>query len=92
MSETVKLIIEIPKKTIAHIRSDYGHGYKGLYDEDREIIVNAIWNSTPLDDVKAEIEEKISHYNHFQGSNTAHGLEIALEIIDKHISGEGDKE
>ena len=36
---------------------------------------------------KAEIEEKISHYDHFQGSNTAHGLEIALEIIDKHIEG-----
>ena len=40
-----------------------------------------------VDDVKTEIEEKISHYDHFQGSNTAHGLEIALEIIDKHISG-----
>lgn len=40
-----------------------------------------------IDDVKAEIKEKISHYNHFQGSNTAHGLEIALEIIDKHIEG-----
>ena len=40
-----------------------------------------------MDKIKAEIEEKISHYDHFQGSNTAHGLEIALEIIDKHISG-----
>ena len=49
------------------------------------------WMSA-VEDIKAEIEEKISHYDHFQGSNTAHGLEIALEIIDKHISGEGDKE
>ena len=42
------------------------------------------WMSA-VEDIKAEIEEKISHYDHFQGSNTAHGLEIALEIIDKHI-------
>ena len=47
------------------------------------------WMSA-IEDIKAEIEEKISHYDHFQGSNTAHGLEIALEIINKHI--EGDKE
>ena len=44
------------------------------------------WMSA-IEDIKAEIEEKISHYDHFQGSNTAHGLEIALEIIDKHIEG-----
>lgn len=45
------------------------------------------WMSA-VEDIKAEIEEKISHYDHFQGSNTAHGLEIALEIIDKHIEGD----
>ena len=44
-----------------------------------------------IEDIKAEIEEKISHYDHFQGSNTAHGLEIALEIIDKHIEGVNNK-
>ena len=44
------------------------------------------WMSA-IEEIKAEIEEKISHYDHFQGSNTAHGLEIALEIIDKHIEG-----
>lgn len=53
MSDTVKLIIEIPKKTVEHIRSDYGHGCKGMYDDDREIIVDAIYNAIPLDDVKA---------------------------------------
>ena len=47
------------------------------------------YSNSVLEDIKTEIEKKISHYNHFQGSNTAHGLEIALEIIDKHI--EGDK-
>lgn len=43
----MKLVIDIPEKTIAHIRSDYGHGYKGLYDEDRDIIVNAIYKAHP---------------------------------------------
>lgn len=49
MSDTIKLIIEIPKKTVAHIRSDYGHGYKGIYDDDRDIIVDAIYNAPSAD-------------------------------------------
>ena len=57
MSDTLKLIIEIPKKTIAHIRSDYGHGYKGFYDEDRDKIVDAIYHGILLDDVKAESKD-----------------------------------
>ena len=43
----MKLIIEIPEKTNAHIRSDYGHGVKGLYDEDREIVCDAIYHAIP---------------------------------------------
>ena len=82
MSDTVKLIIEIP-------RNEYKDTCERTLS-DRSIWDNAIRKGIPLDDVKAEIEEKISHYDHFQGSNTAHGLGIALEIIDKHI--EGDKE
>lgn len=57
MSGKVKLIIEIPEKTIAHIRSDYGHGYKGLSDEDRDKIVDAIYHGILLDDVKAESKD-----------------------------------
>lgn len=38
----MKLIINIPEKVNAHIRADYGHGYKGLYYEDRCIILEAI--------------------------------------------------
>lgn len=79
MNETVKLIIEIPRNEYEYTCNMTLH--------DRSIWDNAIRKGIPLDDVKAEIEEKISHYDHFQGSNTAHGLEIALEIIDKHISG-----
>ena len=34
--------------------------------------------------IKAEIDEKISHYEHFSSSNTANGLMIAKKIIDKY--------
>lgn len=43
----MKIVIDIPEKTNAHIRSDYGHGVKGLRDEDREIVCNAIYAGTP---------------------------------------------
>lgn len=46
----MKIVIEIPEKTNAHIRSDYGHGVKGLYDEDREILCDAIYHGTPYKD------------------------------------------
>lgn len=42
----MKIVIDIPQKTIEHIRSDYGHGYRGFYDEDRVIILDAIYSST----------------------------------------------
>lgn len=67
MSDNIKLVIEIPKKTVEHIRSNYGHGCKGMYDDDRGIIVNAIYNGKPLSEVldkrewipyKAESEDK----------------------------------
>lgn len=52
MSDTVKLIIEIPK---------YAHDYvkDGYWVGDSEIIHNAIQNGILLDDVKAEIEQII---------------------------------
>ena len=67
MSDNIKLVIEKPKKTVEHIRSNYGHGCKGMYDDDRGIIVNAIYNGKPLSEVldkrewipyKAESEDK----------------------------------
>ena len=52
MGDAVKLLIEIPKKTVAHIRSDYGHGCKSMRDDDKEIIIDAIYNTAPLDAMK----------------------------------------
>lgn len=43
----MKIIIEIPEKTNAHIRSDYGHGVKGLKIEDMEILVDAVYHGEP---------------------------------------------
>lgn len=40
-----------------------------------------------LSKIKDEIDEKISHYEHFSSSNTANGLMMAKEIIDKYIEG-----
>ena len=42
-----------------------------------------------LDKISAEIEEKMSHYDHFENSNTANGLRIAREIVEKY---KGDSE
>jgi len=43
----VKLIIEIPEKTNAHIRSDYGHGVKGLEYEDMLMLCDAVYHGEP---------------------------------------------
>lgn len=43
----MKIIIEIPEKTSAHIRSDYGHGVKGLRIEDMEMLVDAVYHGEP---------------------------------------------
>ena len=90
MSDEVKLIIEIPKKTIAHIRSDYDHGYKGLYDEDRDKIVDAIYHGTPLDDVKAEISGLSGFYSQVTGVSEMNTVRNVISdvnnIIDKTFS------
>ena len=78
MSDTVKLIIEIPKAEYELIVGDEACGLNPL--------TRAIAHGIPLDDVKAEIKE----YKHGNGNMFACGLTKAIEIIDKHI--EGDKE
>lgn len=46
----MKIVIDLPEKTIAHIRSSYGHG-KGFYplnEEDKKIVNDAIYFGTRL--------------------------------------------
>ena len=55
----MKYILDIPDKVVAHIRSDYGHGYKRLSDEDKIILIDLIYNSKTLDDELYKIREEL---------------------------------
>ncbi len=87
MGEGIKLIINIPDNDYRHIKEYYEK------NDIVEATYSYIYHGIPLDDVlnkiSAEIDEKISHYEHFSSSNTANGLMIAKEIIEKY---KGDKE
>ena len=72
MSDTVKLIIEIPKEEYEFIKSSVLVPLKNSYSE---LIVNGI----PLDDVRAEIEKDARGY---RCDEFIDGINHALEIID----------
>ena len=79
MSDTVKLIIEIPKQAYElckTLKSDSDDGIIGI------CAVNAIGNGTPLDDVKAEIEQTIKDYDKSGDYRRVRGLWMALEILN----------
>ena len=40
----VSILITIPRKTNERLRSDYGHGYFCVNDEDAKVIIKAIYN------------------------------------------------
>ena len=46
----MKIVIEIPDKTNAHIRSDYGHCVTCLRESDMDIICDAIYNCIPYEE------------------------------------------
>lgn len=99
MSETVKLIIEIPKEDIEFIcKTSFVEDERTMFKQspsDRQgtmmlfRLMDSVKDGIPLDKISAEIEEKISHYDHFENSNTANGLRMAKEIIEKY---KGDSE
>ena len=79
MSDTVKLIIEMPKET-----------YKGIMlgKWDGNGLAFYVKTGTLLDDVKADIQRTItaSWYNgENYKKNYRDGLDDALKIIDKHL-------
>ena len=81
----MKLIIDIPDKTIAHIRADYGHNYRGLCDEDRDIIVKEIYNSVPLEDIVDGI--KSHKWGHNEGSKEIYNnaIDDVLTYIEEQL-------
>lgn len=79
MSDTVKLVIEIPKEIYNHTQ-EYEIG--GFNQENDTKLFMAIKNGIPLDDVKAEIEQTAKDYDKFDDYRRIRGLWIALEILD----------
>ncbi len=83
MSDTVKLIIEIPKPMYEDIKSGKD-GYSNYAH-------TAIRNGTPLDDVKAIMEKQIERDFAFAETETlkvpchygtANGLQVAVRILE----------
>lgn len=83
----MKIVIDVPdyvvekEMYICHFKA-WGETLESTFDKAKPL-------SEVLDKISAEIEEKMSHYDHFENSNTANGLRIAREIVEKY---KGDKE
>lgn len=85
MSDTVKLIIEIPKETYLGIRGGY-------VIKNTTKITKVIKNGIPLDDVKAEIMAKhfsIVEKTDFDNGRT-YGYDECLSILDNIGKGESE--
>lgn len=88
----MKLIIDIPEKTVAHIRSDYGHGIKNIgFEEDRKLITEEIINSITLCKELEEIakeftEQKIQVMVWGNGVVPLVDLRDCVKILDKRIA------
>lgn len=85
MSDTVKLIIEIPSNDYEYLKNNCIIPIK--YDNH---IYKAIINGTPLDAVKAEIRAKhfrIVEKNDFDNGRT-YGYDECLSILDNIGKGE----
>lgn len=80
----MKLIIDIPEELYNGIECRNG-------ELETEYVCNelmkAVDKGTPLDDVRAEIQEKSVWYR----GQTYDGLCIALKIIDKYIGKESEE-
>ena len=85
MSDTVKLIIEIPKPMYEDIKSKKD-GYSNY-------VHTAIRNGTPLDDVKAEIEEEMCLTDNPYTRETKYTIERLklFEILDNNIGKENEE-
>ena len=77
MSDTVKLIIEIPKEAKQAFDNAESNDIKGGYYDHGGIIGKAIQNGIPLDSVKAEIREQQKEYQEWGWA-----YDDVLEILD----------
>ena len=77
----MKLIIDIPDTIGKHIRDSYNIH---LSDATLMKVKKAIKNGTPLDKIRAEIEETKDKI--FCTDGERQGLDVALGIIDKYMA------
>ena len=81
----MKLIIDIPEEWERQIAN--------LSEADiADCLYNIVRNGTPFDSVIEDIKAEIIHYNDKHCNSEFISVGTVFEIIDKHISGEGDKE
>lgn len=86
MSETVKLIIEIPEETYLEIKDGF------IIVRNAVASAQAIKNGIPLEEIRAEIknkyyaEEEPTTYQ--MGTNL--GLRLAVEILDSIDKGDSE--
>lgn len=88
----MKLIIDISDDAYDSIMSKDWKNAGWLYSEEWKAIHDGKPFADELQEIRQEIDEKISHYDHFTSSYTANGLTMAKEIIDKHLSDIGGTE
>lgn len=79
MSDTVKVIIEIPKEVYRASRI-----IDVKFEDVIQIPLEVLANGTPLDSVKAEIADQYANTLHTY-PEYADGLVCASQIIDRHI-------
>lgn len=79
---------ELKDRAISLLKDTWAQGYEaGVHATN--VDCGVVWEER-IEDIKADIEENISHYEHFSSPNTANGLNMALQIIDKHCGGDAD--
>lgn len=89
MSDTVKLIIEIPKATYEDLKS--GKIYSSLCEAPQGL-VEGIRNGTPLEEVLADLKEEIKEYSKkWLGLDYYDGIGSAIEAIDEYIEKESER-
>ena len=91
MSNTVKLIIEIPKEAKQAFDNAYSNDLRGGYYDCGGLIGKAIQNSTPLDDIKAkkQAEEMVETDIAREFYNMA--LADAIQILDNIGKAESEE-
>ena len=83
MTDTVKLIIEIPKEAKQAFDNAYSNDLRGGYYDCGGVIGKAIQNGTPLDDVTSRIINLRDSWERDGYEDEAEALNVALRYINE---------